>query len=238
MWRGLAIAALGAALLVMPLQAQRRGGASFSVGAHAGFSARGPVAAHRGPVFGVGPHGRVHFGTGFRGSSFLPNHFDHRRSSRWHLRLYPGYAGAYYVYPGYYGYADYQPDYADDNGFNTYPSYIAPPDYSGQISQIQQDEIDRLEGEVERLREEREARESSRLSPPQPEAASKSSRRPATVLVFRDKHTQEVQNYAIVGNTLWVFTEQRASKIPLAAIDVPATQKTNDDCGTEFRLPK
>ncbi len=29
---------------------------------------------------------------------------------------------------------------------------------------------------------------------------------PATVLVFRDEHKQEIHNYAIVGETLWNFS--------------------------------
>jgi hypothetical protein len=58
-----------------------------------------------------------------------------------------------------------------------------------------------------------------------------------TELVFRDKHTEEVQNYAIVGQTLWVLSVQRARKIPLAELDIPATKKANDDRGVEFQLP-
>jgi len=56
------------------------------------------------------------------------------------------------------------------------------------------------------------------------------------VLVFRDHHSEEIQNFAIVGETLWVFTEQRARKIPIAALDVPATTKANDSRGIDFRL--
>ncbi|HME57460.1 MAG TPA: hypothetical protein VKF63_03920, partial [Terracidiphilus sp.] len=59
----------------------------------------------------------------------------------------------------------------------------------------------------------------------------------ATVLVFRDRHSEEIQNYAIVGKTLWVFTEQRARKIPIAELNVPATTKANEARGIDFRLP-
>ena len=57
------------------------------------------------------------------------------------------------------------------------------------------------------------------------------------MLVFRDHHSEEIDNYAIVGKTLWVFTEQRARKIPIADLNVPATTKANEDRGIEFRLP-
>jgi hypothetical protein len=59
---------------------------------------------------------------------------------------------------------------------------------------------------------------------------------PATVLVFRDQHKQEVRNYAIVGQTLWSFGP-RTQKIPLAELDVTATSKANDDRGLTFRVP-
>ena len=59
----------------------------------------------------------------------------------------------------------------------------------------------------------------------------------ATVLVFLDHHTEEIENYAIVGKALWVFTEQRARKIPIAELNVPATTKANEARGIGFRLP-
>jgi hypothetical protein len=58
-----------------------------------------------------------------------------------------------------------------------------------------------------------------------------------TVLVFRDQHKEEVENYAIVGQTLWNFTAQQTVKIPLSELDVPATIKTNQDRGVTFTVP-
>jgi len=58
-----------------------------------------------------------------------------------------------------------------------------------------------------------------------------------TTLVFRDGHKQKVTNYAIMGQTLYVF-DNRTKKIALADIDVPATVKANDDQGVEFQVPK
>jgi hypothetical protein len=57
-----------------------------------------------------------------------------------------------------------------------------------------------------------------------------------SVLIFRDGHHQEVANYAIMGQTVYVF-DRRTQKIALADLDVPATIKANDDRGLEFRLP-
>ena len=60
---------------------------------------------------------------------------------------------------------------------------------------------------------------------------------PATVLVFRDEHKQQVKNYAIVGQMLWVFDLQHTQKIPLSDLDLPATTKANDERGVDFQLP-
>ena len=57
-----------------------------------------------------------------------------------------------------------------------------------------------------------------------------------SVLVFRDGRQQEVTNYAIMGQTVYVF-DKRAQKIALADLDVPATIKANDDRGLEFNIP-
>ncbi len=60
---------------------------------------------------------------------------------------------------------------------------------------------------------------------------------PATVLVFKDGHQLEVQNYAVIGETLYDLTPGRHHKIPLADLDLTSTTKQNDDRGIDFRLP-
>jgi hypothetical protein len=102
---------------------------------------------------------------------------------------------------------------------------------------MQQQDINRLEDEVARLREQRESQPETREAPAsQPESRSVVST--PTLLVFRDKHTQEVQNYAIVGGTLWIFSAQRATKLPLSWLDIEATTKANEDRGVNFQIPK
>jgi len=78
-----------------------------------------------------------------------------------------------------------------------------------------------------------------RRSQPAPaqESANPGPLTPPTVLVFRDQHKQDVQNYAIVGQTLWDFESQRTHKIPLSDLDLQATIKANDDRGVTFRVP-
>ena len=58
-----------------------------------------------------------------------------------------------------------------------------------------------------------------------------------TTLVFKDGHQLEVENYAIVGQTLYDLTPGHARKVALASLDLEATAKQNDDRGVIFQLP-
>jgi hypothetical protein len=60
---------------------------------------------------------------------------------------------------------------------------------------------------------------------------------PSTILVFRDGHTTEVRNYAIVGDALFDFSTGVRHKVDLSNLDLSATQKQNEDRGIDFRLP-
>jgi hypothetical protein len=83
------------------------------------------------------------------------------------------------------------------------------------------------------------SRRSDRQRSPSP-ASSDDQQGPAvapTVLVYRDQHKREIQNYAIVGNTLWNFAPPHTEKIPLADLDLTATAKANDDRGIAFKVP-
>jgi len=218
----------------------RGGSSSSSSSFRGGFSSSG----FRGGVsVGSAPRFRASFGTGIRQSFHSgPSFGGFRRPGfgprRFHNRIFfstfsPGFLG-YYGYPGYYG-GDF---YSTADSYPTY-DYYGPSYYSAQndIAQQQQD-IDRLEDEVARLREQREAGHQESRESSTPQAESKSELSALTLLVFRDKHTQEVQNYAIVGGTLWIFSEQRATKLPLSWLDIEATTKANDDRGVDFQIPK
>jgi len=61
---------------------------------------------------------------------------------------------------------------------------------------------------------------------------------PPTTLVFKDGHQLQLNNYAIVSQTLYDFTPGHARKIALSDLDLPATQKQNDDHGVVFELPQ
>jgi len=166
-----------------------------------------------------GPSRSFHFGGGFHRPFSNHPHFASRR------RFF-GYGG--YGYP-YYGY----PFYNDDSGYDppdNYVDYGASAPEQGDSQQLQAD-INRLEDEVARLRQERSSSAKSQA----PAGAHSQS---LTELVFQDKHTQEVQNYAIVGQTFWIFDSQLPTKVSLSELDVPATIKANDARGVGFQLPR
>jgi hypothetical protein len=60
---------------------------------------------------------------------------------------------------------------------------------------------------------------------------------PPTTLVFKDGHQLEIDNYAIVSQTLYDLTSGHPRKIALADLDLPATEQKNDDRGVTFQLP-
>jgi len=60
---------------------------------------------------------------------------------------------------------------------------------------------------------------------------------PTAVLVFHDGHRTEARNYAIVGQTLWIYTQDESQKVPLSDLDVAATKNANSDRGIIFQMP-
>jgi hypothetical protein len=97
-------------------------------------------------------------------------------------------------------------------------------------------EVARLSDAIEQLRDEEQSRAQAQqsASQPRPSAEEKAT---TTILVFRDGRRTEIQNYAIVGETLWMLTEDRGQKVPMSNLDVEATRKLNADRGVEFRIP-
>jgi hypothetical protein len=111
-------------------------------------------------------------------------------------------------------------------------------DYDQQYETGLANEMNEQSLEEQRLRQQDDQDVYARSAPlAPPHQARPTEILPATVLVFRDQHKQEVQNYAIVGQTLWNFAPQHTQKIPLSDLDLPATTKANDERGVDFRLP-
>ncbi len=203
-------------LLLMPAAwGQMRGGGRMAGPmTRPGFAARGPGVSNRGVMVAGSFNGGVRFRTGFGGPFFVNRGFHHRRIF-------------FSTFPWWWSYPVYYPVYS-------YPmAYDSPrTDYDQNRDLAAQ--VNELSYEIQRLREEQE----TRYAPPaQTPANARPEIHEPTLLIFRDKHTQEVENYAIVGQTLWIFSEQRATKVPLSSLDVEATSKANDERGVGFRLP-
>jgi hypothetical protein len=223
MRRWWSIATFSLILLALPMLAQHRGGGGhFSGGggahiaSHGGFSGHSS-AGHLSGAFRGGGFGRdsgVHFRTG--------NHYPHHHGFYGRRGFYPYYPYASYYPYGYYGRYD-DPLY-DSGDQDSYAEEYPPVPYR-ENEGLQRD-VQALSGKIDRLQQDVEARNRPKLDP-----------EPATALVFRDQHVEEVRNYAISGGMLWVVTEQAAKKIPLAQLDLPATVKMNDERGVDFQVP-
>jgi len=96
--------------------------------------------------------------------------------------------------------------------------------------------VGRLSAEVDQLRQQQNIQSFTQpVSPPSPPVQQTTN---PMVLVFRDGHRTEIHNYAVVGQTLWVLDERAATKIPLADLDIAATQRENGGRGFRFSLPE
>jgi len=258
-----AIAAF-ALFLAVPLWAQHGGGGGHGGfgGGHAGFSGghMGAPAAHSfsgarsasGYSRSFSPSARSGFSRGpflhdgFRGR----NGFGYRGRSGWGYRnncrgygCWGGYGWGGYGYP-WYGAGYYNPwlwDWwnSDSSYDDDYNSNLAIANQMDQQSLAQQQmwRQEQADGDQDGYAPRSYSHPAPSGSTQRPASDPPSPIIPATVLVFRDQHQQEVQNYAIVGQTLWNFASQHTQKIPLADLDLAATVKANDDRGVTFRLP-
>jgi hypothetical protein len=60
----------------------------------------------------------------------------------------------------------------------------------------------------------------------------------ALTLVFKDGRPQEkIYNYALTRTTLYV-TDGRRREVPVASLDLAATEKANREAGVQFQLPR
>lgn len=179
-----------------------------------GYGNSPPIYGGRGIRFGTCCFGS---GSGFQTNAPLfPRHREHHRSFGYGPILYPAYSQVVVVQPD---------EAADEDG--AYDAVYDP----------------RIDPRVLRLRLPKDSE-----AEPRPKAATNAASAPApepepvvaqptTVLVYKDGHKAEVQNYAIVGATLFELGDGRTRKIQLAELDLPATQKANDDRGVDFQLP-
>ena len=195
-----------------------------------GRAVNGPPAS----VTSLGPRG---YSPGPRATfSTVPNvpHDGHNGDAHHHHRNQGQYyAPLLYAYPYGYGYDDQNAPPPEDNADNNDANYQGGPTIfdrrgSGERSYVPP------------VKDAAPYRPAEQMQPADQTYSAESAPEPAadpTMLVFRDGHKVEVANYAIVGATLFDLTPGHPRKIALADLDIPATQKQNDDRGVLFQLP-
>ena len=150
-----------------------------------------------------------------------------------------GFAYPYTIYP-YYG-LGLQSDFVYSGATQQYD------DNSERTAALSSD-VYRMQAELDQVRQEQALRADQQqyVSPalmqsPRPAHASAAKAEPEaagppTVLIFRDGHKDEVRNYAVVGQTLWIFSEQRARKVAISDLDLDASRRANEERGVEFAV--
>lgn len=243
MQRGVAKAVMVAGLFVpLCLSAQPRGGSHSSFASHStGFSRSYPTPPHTQPRPVTS---RPTWSTHSTRAGSVPFNFppvtgssliDSGQSA---CLLNPSYSDSFYC-------RQYYPNGASLGFEPIYPFWFpsgegeseqppAPAADSGPDPLTEQ--LGNLTAEVHLMRQEqalRDARSPSAFGfTPVPEETP-----PSTLLIYRDGHQVEVQNYAIQGRTLWVFSEETTRRIPLSDLDLAATQRINSERGVEFIAP-
>ena len=227
--------ALAAALIAAPVCAAQIHGVPASV-TSTNFGGHYRAAPGIAPsVTSLGPHGyapqnRLFHGPGCCINPLFPSNpdrFSHRRREG---RNYHG--GAVYAIPYYYSAPWVDEPGDDETAEPPADEYRGGPTIfdrrgPGTYNPPPEDEYSR-----------REESAAGAVTASAPEAAPQPPEdQPQTVLVFKDGHQMEVQNYAIVGSMLYDLTPGRNHKIALDDLDLAATSKQNDDRGIDFQMP-
>ncbi len=218
----LAFAVVCSLVLVTPSFGQARGippPTVLSMGGPHSLGAPPPSVTSMGPrIPGYGHYHQSYYNGRYRG-------YGYGYSGGW------AYAAPYYYIP----YGDYGYDYDYVGGADPYSGPpVGPNDPTLHII-VEQPPVRSYRAPAEDV-------EAEATPPPPPvrqeQASPAREAKPIepTVLIFHDGHRQEVTNYAIMGQTVYVL-DDHTQKIPLANLDVAATVKANDDRGLEFEVP-
>lgn len=136
----------------------------------------------------------------------------------------------------------------DSGSYNDYDTYQQQQAaYNQQLAL--QGQLQYMQQQLAELRHDQEvqrdyAESQAAQAPPSSSSAAPAKSKPRdddppTTLVFRDGKRVETQNYAIVGNTLWLMADNgHMQKVPLSELDREATLKSNEERGVDFRVPQ
>ena len=175
-----------------------------------------------------GTFGTIHLGKG------------HRGKNRFGPTLFPSYSYPYYapIYPSYYPIVTPQDEIEAEAARELRKGPVVDRDDESDLDRL----ADRIASKLKVPDRDREI-EARQLVPetaPAPQAAQPeiaAEQGPATLLIFRDGRQEEIRNFAIMGDSLYVLSDKR-QKIALADLDVDKTIQANDERGITIRLPK
>ncbi|MGA7886409.1 MAG: hypothetical protein WCA44_11760 [Acidobacteriaceae bacterium] len=259
MRRVLPVAMLSALLAVMPAALAQRGAGHAgsggfrggSSGFHGGFSGYSGFSAPRSfgqfagsspRVYGAAPHafaGATRYGmTAGRLPVYRPAYRPAYRSgavaqrrggvrgAHDRDRYRRGYRGSAYPY----GYA---------NSWEVVPWNIGYSDFSGNDEDVSASQP-ASETDTEPEPEAPENSYRADYAPAPAVAAAPIAPEPQLTLIFQDGHTQQVRNYALTQDALLDLDQAdsgRVARIPLASLNLPATEKAAQQAGLDFTPP-
>lgn len=254
--------AWGAVLLPMAAHAQRgmgfHGSSAPSARAGSGFARPAGFAARPAPIARVAPAGfRSMPSARFarpQGRTFTSGQRSFVSRSRISFRTFPrhrfrdrdriffrrncfnGFNGFGCVNPFLFGGIGYpgDPFYAGYSSYDSQPEPQPVVEEQDRGSRELALEVQELSDQIQVMRDEERTRDERRSADARPAAKDDG---PNATLVFRDGLQLSVKNYAISGDTIWVMDDHNPKKVPLAKIDIAATQKINDQNGVEFKIP-
>lgn len=195
---------------------------------------------------------------GGRGDHYRDRDHDHDRRWRydgWRQPYIPTYwANSTYLvggslplspYPGYWDDIDWNDDF--DSSTGNYGNYAGTPyvnpGYSSQGGYAPAGQVDNSQPE-NNYAPDNYAYSAPPQSPsrepyrPETSEAAPVAERPAITLIFNDGRAPlQVHNYAITRSHIYVYDGQQRN-IPLSQLDLPATEKTNQEAGNDFSLPE
>lgn len=153
-----------------------------------------------------------------------------RFGSRYPYGYYP------FVLP-FYGYGGYGDDYYD-NSYAPTPDYGPGPDQPLTANEeVLGEQLQQLHAELQDLRyqQQQQGQAAAPVAPPSAQQSDSDAQNdvPITVVLHSGQQLQ-VKNYAVTDGEFWDFSKHPAQKIPVAAIDVPASEKATAASGGDF----
>ena len=153
--------------------------------------------------------------------------------------LNPSFAGSFYCRQFFsgrpaWGFEPVFPSWFPSTGYET--EQAAPPAPETEPDPLAA-QVGNLAAEVESMREDQAQRDSRGAPSAEPPMAAE-EKPPTTLFVYRDGHQMEVQDYAILGKTLWIFSQEKTRRVPLADHDLAAARRAFEpEHGVDFVPP-